>query len=153
VRERDVAHEEGLALFIAPNWRTRFRESLGNPKRRHKLQLDLMHFAHLDERFAEPVAPADQHASHHLLALRARGAPSTCYLLSSHRDLDRSTLPLPDALEMIETLALSDSTCISCLPGRLALFHDHQPASEYLLQRPPGTKRGSGSGTSARHSA
>ena len=138
MRERDVAHEEGLALFIAPHWRTRFRASLAHEKRRRKLQLELMHFTHLDERFAEPVARADQHASHHLQALRARGAPSVCYLLSSHAELDRVGLPLTDALEMIENDALDESTFISCLPGRLVLFHDHQPATEYLLERPRG---------------
>jgi hypothetical protein len=136
VRERDVVHEEGLALFIAPRWRARFRGSLASAKRRHKLQLDLMHFRHLDERFAEPVPIPQQRASHLLSLLRERGAPATCYLLSSSDDLDRLALPLADALALIEELALFDSTFVSCLPGRLALFHDHQPATEYVLQRP-----------------
>src|SRR5215217_6527250 len=53
-------HEEGLVLFIEPNWRTRFRDSLDHERLRQRVLFKLDHFGHLDPRFTENLPRADQ---------------------------------------------------------------------------------------------
>lgn len=131
VTEREQ-HEQGLAQFVVPSWRTRFRESLDSPKRRKKLRSQLAHFAHLDPRFATGVPSSEQATL--ASKLRAKGAGDRCYLLSESSDLDGREMDLNDALAHVFGAGSYDATFVSCLPGRLAYFHDEPPESDYLLE-------------------
>ena len=48
-------HEAGLALFLEPSSRGRFRHALTSARARSKFTAKLAHFAHLDQRFATKV--------------------------------------------------------------------------------------------------
>lgn len=83
-------HERGLALFIVPSRRDRFRDSLRNPRRRRKLRAELYHFEdRLDERYARELEQHTMHEQHveqvHALLLDG-GAPATCCVLSADGD-------------------------------------------------------------------
>jgi hypothetical protein len=125
-------HENGLALFVIPAKRARFRESLGSPRRRKKLLGQLDHFDHLDEKWATeaPLGSPDDVAAN----LRSRGAPETCHVVSSDEDLDGRELPLLAALAAIEQGY--SGTFVSCVPGRLAYFRSEPPSRGLILQRP-----------------
>jgi hypothetical protein len=128
-----VRHEEGLALFIDPLWRKRFRDSLGNEKHRGVITNKLYHFSHrLDPRFAESV-PTNQSSPESIgVLLRKRGAPSQCYVVSSNAELDGREMSLDEALA--QTVGWDAGTFISCLPGKLAYFEDED--RRYLLHHP-----------------
>jgi hypothetical protein len=127
-----LEHEEGLVLFIEPDWRTRFRSSLAQPRPRKKLLGSLYHFNHLDGRFATPVENRDQNQAWILGALVRLGAPAECHLVSSDKGVDGCQIPLAEALE--EVLSDYEGTFVSCVPGRLAYFHGELSSSRFLLQ-------------------
>jgi hypothetical protein len=129
-------HERGLALFIVGEWRARFRESLAPEKRRNKLRSQLPHFTHLDARFATLVPTQEQSALQLGARLREKGAGDRCHLLSEDADLDGRELALDEALVAILDGGSHHATFISCVPGRLAYFHDEEPESRYLLEHP-----------------
>jgi len=129
-------HEEGLALFIEPNWRARFRDSLDNDRLRKRVLFKLDHFRHLDPRFTENLPRADQRSEFLLPVLRGHGAPARCYLMSSDPDLDRRELPLGEALALLLEDFCQMGTLLSCIPGRLAYFHDEEYDNRHILRRP-----------------
>lgn len=129
-------HERGLARFLTPEYRARFRESLASPKRRDKVLEKLHHFRHLDLRYATAVPSNRQRSRFVASELRARGAPEMCYVVSNEPDLDGRELPLDEALAAILDEGLPMGTFVSCLPGRLAYFHDEEIESRYILGRP-----------------
>ena len=131
-----VEHEDGLACFITPERRRRFREQLASPKSRTKLLRGLAHFRHLDHRFAIPVPTQDQQSSVLGTALRARGACGTCYLVSEDRELDGLEMTLDDVLAQLVDEGSFSATFVSCVPGRLGYFHDEEPENRYILERP-----------------
>jgi hypothetical protein len=127
-------HERGLARFLVGEWRARFRESLAPAKRRDTSRSQLPHLSHLDPRFTTPV-PA-QSAVELAAQLREKGAGDDCYLLSEDPELDSRALPLEEALALIVDGGSQHATFVSCLPARLAYFHEEEPAHRYLLELP-----------------
>ena len=134
--DRGRVHEEGLVLFIAPEWRPRFREALEHERLRDKVRFAFNHFRHLDPRFTENVPRARQRSEFLLPLLRARGAPARCYLMSSDSDLDRREVPLAEALRLLLDDVGELGTFVSCVPGQLAYFHDEEYGNRHVLQRP-----------------
>ena len=129
-------HEQGLALFISPEWRARFRESLENERLRKKVLFKLDHFSHLDSRFREMVPRAQQRSEFLLPLLRQYGAPRRCYVMSNVSALDGCELSLADALTRVVDDECGSGTFISCLPGKLAYFHDEEQENRWILRRP-----------------
>ncbi|HEY8645102.1 MAG TPA: hypothetical protein VIL77_04405 [Gaiellaceae bacterium] len=127
-------HERGLARFLVGEWRARFRESLAVGKRRDASRSQLPHLTHLDPRFATPVQ--EQSAFELGAQLREKGAGDRCYLLSEDPDLDGRELALDEALVAIVDGGSHHATFVSCVPGRLAYFHDAEPGNRYLLELP-----------------
>ena len=127
VQDRTARHEAGLAYFIEPSFRTRFRGMLAG-KGRSKLRQQLWRFRHLDTRFAEPLGSRDPHAT-----LTARGAPATCYVVSTANELDGRKVALSDALGAIHPGW--HAAFVSCIPGRLAYFEGELPDHHYILER------------------
>jgi hypothetical protein len=130
-----IAHEEGLALFISPEWRTRYRESLDDERRRNKMLSRLHHFSHLDERFAQHLRGGDQNSEFLLPALRRLGAGKRCYVVSNDSDLDRRAMGLDEALAAVVDAGSFMATFISCVPGKLAYFHDEEIGNRHILHR------------------
>ena len=95
-------HEAGLALFLEPSSRGRFRHALTSARARSKFRAKLAHFAHLDQRFATKVSDKSLVAAR----LHELGAPRVCYVMSEDSEIDgassllmmRSVLPLRPTL-------------------------------------------------------
>lgn len=132
--EEREEHERGLARFLVGEWRARFRESLAPAKRRDVLRSQLPHLAHLDPRFAIPMQA--QSALELGAQLRERGAGDRCYLLSEDPELDGRELDLDVALVEIVDGGSHYATFVSCVPARLAYFHDKEPGNRYVLELP-----------------
>jgi hypothetical protein len=132
--EEREEHERGLARFLVGEWRARFRESLAPAKRRDMLRSQLPHLTHLDPRFATPTQA--QSAFELGARLREKGAGDRCYLLSEDPDLDGRELALDEALVALVDGESQYATFVSCVPGRLAYFHDEEPENRYLLELP-----------------
>jgi hypothetical protein len=129
-------HEQGLARFLVGEWRARFRESLAPAKRRDVLRSQLPHLTHLDPRFSTPVPIEEQSAESIGAQLRDKGAGERCYLLSADPELDCRELTLEAALVEIVDGGSHFATFVSCVPARLAYFHEEDPAHRYLLELP-----------------
>jgi hypothetical protein len=127
-------HERGLARFLVGEWRARFRESLALGKRRDASRSQLPHISHLDPRFA--TSAEAQSAGELGAQLREKGAGERCYLLSEDPELDGRELALDEALVAIVDGDSQHATFVSCVPARLAYFHDADPANRYLLELP-----------------
>lgn len=128
-------HLNGLALFLDPPFRARFRTLLASPKGRVSLRRKLDHYAHLDPRFTEEVPGSSQNSGSLGDALKQRGAPGNCYVLSSDPDLDGSIAPLGQAFESLVDAGSEFGTFISCVPGKLAYFHGENRHHRYILER------------------
>jgi hypothetical protein len=127
-------HERGLARFLVGEWRARFRESLAPGKRRDTSRSQLPHLSHLDPRFTTPVSA--ESAAELGALLREKGAGDECYLLSEDPELDGRALPLGEALAQIVDGGSEHATFVSCVPARLAYFHEEEPTHRYLLELP-----------------
>jgi hypothetical protein len=129
-------HDAGLALFIAPGWRSRFRTILAMdaPKRHIQLRKNLYHFewrGRLDRRFARGVEP--KIAQRLLPILQAKGAQKMCYVVSTDDDLDGREMPLD---EMLEFPIGTENVLVSCVPGRLGFFADYEDYPyRWILER------------------
>jgi hypothetical protein len=98
------------------------------------LRSQLPHLSHLDPRFATPVR--EQTARELGAQLREKGAEDRCYLLSEDPALDGRELPLDEALAAVVDGGSHHATFVSCLPARLAYFHDAEPGNRYVLELP-----------------
>jgi len=117
-------HEQGLLRFLEPRYRPRLRQFFADERYRRKLQDEIgRDRIRLDPRFATQVDDTGE-AERRLLA---RGAPSHCYVVAYHDELDGREMPLHDALMEVEGF-------ISCVPGKLACFIGEW--DRYVLERP-----------------
>ena len=129
-----VDHETALIrAFVRPERRTRLLELLGSSKGRAKLRASLAHFCDLDERFAQPVPPSKHHSRDIEAALRAKGAPDTCHVISESAALDGQDVPLGSALADIVGQGMG--AFVSCIPGKLGYFESEEPGERYILER------------------
>ena len=121
-------HREGLALFIAREHRPRFKAVLA----KKKFDLSLNHYGHaLDQRYAYSLNPEDQSPERMLAILKKHGAPAEAYVLSEDPFVG-PLMQLEDALRD----GFLEGCLISCIPGVLGSYHDHDYTSEqYILLR------------------
>jgi hypothetical protein len=124
-------HEAGLALFLEPSSRDRFRHALTSVRARSKFRAKLAHFAHLDKRFATRVSDKSLVAA----GLHELGAPRVCYVMSEDSELDGRFMPVEDAIRL--TVEAQAGSLISCLPGLLGSFVGEEPKAAWILRRPP----------------
>jgi hypothetical protein len=122
-------HEAGLALFLEPSSRDRFRNALTSSRARSKFTAKLAHFAHLDPRFATKVGDKSLVAGR----LHDLGAQRVCYVMSEDSEIDARFIPLSDAIQF--TIAAAAGSLISCHPGRLGCFVGEERHSAWVLQR------------------
>ena len=127
-----AAHELGLAAFLRPARRGRFRQLLRCDRGRAKIRASLAHFRDLDPAAREPI-PADQQTRAGIEALLASaGAPDMCYVVSEDATLDGTELPLRAALDAL--VGGGRGALLSCLPGRLAYFEGEEPHDRCILR-------------------
>jgi hypothetical protein len=116
-----VNHEEALVkAFIPAHRQERFLEIIAKPKKRAKLLTQLAHFKALNPKFMVMIPSNQQGPAELAKLLRAKGAGSTCYIMSENPKLDGRELDLGTALK--ETVGGDMGTLISCVPGRLGYF-------------------------------
>jgi hypothetical protein len=130
-------HEAGLAAFLMPERRARFRESLKDDSRRHKLLAELNHLeGRLDPRFATLQEQHTKHDGHvdevHALLVE-EGAPPTCFVLVTI-ELDGQEAPLRDA---VEALMWTGAGFLSCVPGQLGLYVSEDGSNVFVLKHEP----------------
>lgn len=131
--EPSSQHEEGLVrAFVAPHRREQFVRRLANPKTRRKILNQLAHFQDLDSRFAQPIPPGDRTVEQVYRLLKAKGAPSTCYVMGNS-ELDGREVDLREALEAVVEASFGDF--LSCIPGKLGFFAGEYAEDRYILER------------------
>jgi hypothetical protein len=121
-------HEQGLALFLEPGYRTRWRDFLKDERNRRKLAQQIPNRVRLDPRFATRVDDISD-AERRLLA---GGAPSRCHVVAHNDEWDGREMPLGDALREVDYSG--NGGFISCIPGRLGCFIDEW--NRWVLERP-----------------
>ena len=105
-------HEDRtIDAFVLRPKRARYRELLGNPKKRGRILGRLNHTPDLDPRFVQALPGSTDDPD----VLRQHGSPERVYLISCTRELDGQTLPLDEAVMETEYHGLG--TIIT--PGRL----------------------------------
>jgi hypothetical protein len=134
--ESRAEHEVGLAAFLKPERRERFRDSLGRDTSRRKLQQELYHFERrLDERCSELQEQHTKHDEHVALVytrLVAAGAPEQCFVLAADEQRPQHQLALRQA---VEDLMFGGAGFISCVPGRLGAYVSENGSNVYILHR------------------
>jgi hypothetical protein len=131
-------HEQDEAIvraFISPERRTRWLEQLASAKRRPRMLDRLNHCRDIDVRYAA-LLPSNVDV---VALMRSRGAPATCYVLSSTDEIDGRIMPLEDAVFAAEMGGWG--TILSCIPGRLAFYYDECGTRRMLLERPAGEEK------------
>ena len=137
----DLEQEAALVdAFVVPTKRERVLALLSKPKRRGDVLDTLYHHAPLDPRCMTRVASHEQSARGIEALLRARGAPDLCYVISTDRTLDATTVQLSTALSRI--VGRGEGTIVSCIRGRLGYFEAEDAGERYLLERRGGRTRG-----------
>jgi hypothetical protein len=128
-------HESGLAEFLKPERRARFREALARDRSRKKLQRELFHFEHrLDKRYAQLQEKHTKHDEHVALVydrLVEAGALDRCFVLLDDDRLD-GEVPLKEALEDVMRVGAG---FISCVPARLGAYVSEDGANVFILRR------------------
>ena len=131
-------HEAGLAQFVDSAYRQRFKQLLKKTSRRgREKSLGLFdHYSHcLDARYAYRMEFEEIETW-----LQRNGAPSVCYVVSSASYLDRQSMPLDEALDRVDDEirglcrdGIGHGVLISCVPGKLGSYHDHENWSDQLV--------------------
>jgi hypothetical protein len=124
---------ELFTAFVLPQRQERYVRLLESRKGRAKLRASLAHLKDLDPRHARRIAANEHDPAAIARQLKARGAPTDCYLLSESTELDDKVLPLENALTMIVGRGLG--TLLSCVPGRLAYYEGEEAGERYILER------------------
>ena len=127
-------HELGLIQFLAEPSRRRMQTLLDlGPKRRSDVRAMLDHAIALDDRHAVRLTGEDASAANVEALLRRHGAPPTCLVISSDKQMDGRILPLGDALAGV--VGSDFGAFLSCIPGRLGYFEYEDVRSAYLLHK------------------
>lgn len=125
--------EEELLVhaFFLPERRSRYSEFLTSRRNRRKFFAELAHFRGLDEHYKHSIPPAKQTPDGISQLLRQAGASTSCLIISDHKEIDGTKLPLSEALATV--LGRTAGTFLSCNPGRLAYFENED--GRWILKR------------------
>jgi hypothetical protein len=105
---------EFINTFVVRPKRARYSSFVVSPRLREKFLATLHSFSDFNPRL-KVTLPRRQSTSRGFLAeLRRRNPAATCYLISTHADLDGTTLPLEAAINDVH--GLHDGTIVVCTP-------------------------------------
>lgn len=136
-----LAHEEAFVnAFVEKDRRERLHFELR--KRRGDFLRRFNHgaLALLSPRFVTVIKPPNSFPPDILKLLKDKGAPNTCYSISTRGELDGRFMPLTEALDL--AVGWGMPSIVSCRPGELVYLEAEQevgPPDRYLLHRPSGT--------------
>ena len=125
----DVERELTLIDLADRSRKARLRELLGSKRGREKFLRSLAHDPPFDPRY---ITAVDYHAVEKELV--ARGAPADCYVISDSRDYDARTMPLADAVHVVDGYFVDD-TILLCIPGRLAFYCGEDGRDQWIIER------------------
>lgn len=135
-----LAHEEAFVnAFIDQDRRERLLFELRKHRGRF-LQRFNDPVGVLDPRFVTVIKPPNSHPEQILKLLKSKGAPDTCYSISTRDELDGRFMPLAGALKL--AVGWGMPSIVSCRLGELVYLETEQeagPPNRYLLHRPCGT--------------
>jgi len=122
-------HEEKMiSVFIAKEKRHRFRYFMDNIKTRPG-ELDcLNHTRVLNPRYTTWLSGKEDIVQ----LLRNEGCPENVYIISMEERIDKKTLPLSEAIAQV--FEYNWGTIVSCIPGKLAYYHDEDGKRRALLK-------------------
>ena len=121
-----------IKSFISEKKRDRYSEFVASAKKREKFLRELYHFGDFDPDVIVRLSGRTEKIEEILRELRALGANEKCYVISTNKELDRTTLPLTDALQRV--FAHIEGTIISCGPT-VAYYEGEAPNNRYILHR------------------
>ena len=127
-----IAHALGLASFLRPERRDRFRQLLRSAQGRTKLRASLAHFRDLDPEACAAIPPREQNPSGIEKLLADAGAPAVAYVISEDGEVDASEMPLHDAL--VAVVGRGSGTLISCIPGKLGYYEGEDRGERFILR-------------------
>jgi len=122
-----------IRAFVRLERQEQWRVRLANPKTREKMLGKLYHFHEFDGRFAHRLPVSEQFAAAIYQLLRAKGAPTTCYVISTDNELDGRHVDLREVLE--RTVGSGHAMFLSCIPGKLGYFEGEERNERYILER------------------
>lgn len=122
-----------VTAFIRPEKQDRYRQLLGNPKRRRKILEDLAHSSDFMDGTGVKIPPSEQTPEGIERLLRRLGAGSTCHAISENGDLDGKELDLQQALQAVVGFGLA--TCLSCIPGKLGYYEGEDMGERMILRK------------------
>jgi hypothetical protein len=127
-----------IDTFVVRPKRARYASMVVSPRLRPKFLATLHSFSDFDPRL-KITLPRRQNTSQGFLAeLRRRNPAPTCYLISTHVELDAMTLPFEAAVN--EVHGIHDGTIIICTPA-LAYYEGEWRYRFILDSRPLGGAR------------
>jgi hypothetical protein len=118
-----------IQAFIIREKRKRYLDLFGSKKRRADATDCLNHFWDLDPRYSK-VAPSTVNI---VGLLQAKGAPDTCCVISAIHKIDGRTMPLQEAIDIIEYEGWG--TLVGCVPGHLAYYYGEQGEQRLILEK------------------
>jgi hypothetical protein len=118
-----------IRTFIIREKRKRYLELFGNKKRRGETTDCLNHFRDLDQRYCT-IVPSTGNV---VALLQAKGAPNACSIISNIREIDGRTMPLIEAIGIIECEGWG--SLVGCIPGRLAYYYGEQGEQRLILEK------------------
>jgi hypothetical protein len=131
-----MRHEEQtIRSFVVRRKRERYLEFVCHAAHRIKFTHQLAHFKDIDEGCKRAIAPARQTPKGIERILVAMGAPTLCYLITEHPEMDGKELPLLQALE--EFVGSGMGAILSCIPGRLAFLETEDERWILEKTKPP----------------
>jgi hypothetical protein len=119
--------------FIIPEKRDRYVSLIGSVKGRKKILAGFHHIRDLDDRYAKLIPSNQQYAESIYRALKKKGVPDICYIMSDDPDIDQKEMPLHEVILKIE--GTNFGTLVSCIAGKLAYLETEDMSGRYILER------------------
>jgi hypothetical protein len=127
-------HEINLIKsFVIKERQQRYTGLLSTEKGRSKFRSYIAHFKDLNSQYCTRLPASVSQSVDLYNLLKSKGAPDTCYIISSNSSLDRKELLLKEATETLFHSGFD--YFLSCIPGKLAYFEGEELGSFYLLQK------------------
>jgi hypothetical protein len=121
-----------IRAFVSSTKRDRYVAFVTNEKRRKDFVRDLAHFDDFDARYIVRISTTDQNPAGIEALLRARGAGSSCHVISESSFLDGRVMNLAEALK--ETIGCGMGTILCCKSAQLAYFENED--QRFILEHP-----------------
>jgi hypothetical protein len=132
-QEQVEAFRVFASCFVLPQAKVRALTLLETSRGRRTLFAELDHFRWLDPRFAKQVPPGEQSPECIERLLREHGAPPSCHVMSTKRELNGRAMLLRAALA--EIVAGGHGSIVFCIPGQLAYYESEEPFERYICHR------------------